>query len=207
MMVVRPSKIVCVGRNYAAHARELGNEVPARPMLFFKPPSALLEPGGTIVLPAVSQQVEYEAEIGVVIGTRARRVTAAEAMNHVRGFTCGNDVTCRDLQKPDGQWGRAKGFDTFCPVGPVVAAGLDWRTLEVIGRVNGVERQRASVSDMIFPIPVLIEYISGIMTLEPDDLILTGTPEGVGRLAPGDVVEVEVPGVGILRNFVAGETA
>jgi 2-keto-4-pentenoate hydratase/2-oxohepta-3-ene-1,7-dioic acid hydratase in catechol pathway len=207
MMVVQPSKIVCVGRNYAAHARELGNEVPARPMLFFKPPSALLEPGGTIVLPAVSQQVEYEAEIGVVIGTRARHVAAAEAMRVVRGFTCGNDVTCRDLQKPDGQWGRAKGFDTFCPVGPVVAEGLDWRTLEVIGRVNGVERQRAPVSDMIFSIPVLIEYISSIMTLEPGDLILTGTPEGVGRLAPGDVVEVEIPGVGILRNLVAGETA
>jgi 2-keto-4-pentenoate hydratase/2-oxohepta-3-ene-1,7-dioic acid hydratase in catechol pathway len=207
MMVVQPSKIVCVGRNYAAHARELGNEVPARPMLFFKPPSALLEPGGTIVLPAVSQQVEYEAEIGVVIGTRARRVTAADAMHHVRGFTCGNDVTCRDLQKPDGQWGRAKGFDTFCPVGPVVAEGLDWRTLEVIGRVNGVERQRATVADMIFSIPVLIEYISSIMTLEPGDLILTGTPEGVGRLEPGDVVEVEIPGVGILRNSVAGETA
>jgi len=207
MMVVQPSKIVCVGRNYAAHARELGNEVPARPMLFFKPPSALLEPGGTIVLPAVSQQVEYEAEIGVVIGMRARRVTAAEAMHHVRGFTCGNDVTCRDLQKPDGQWGRAKGFDTFCPVGPVIAEGLDWRTLEVIGRVNGVERQRATVADMIFSIPVLIEYISSIMTLEPGDLILTGTPEGVGRLEPGDVVEVEIPGVGILRNSVAGETA
>lgn len=207
MMVVQPSKIVCVGRNYAAHARELGNEVPARPMLFFKPPSALLEPGGTIVLPTVSQQVEYESEIGVVIGTRARRVAAADAMRHVRGFTCANDVTCRDLQKQDGQWGRAKGFDTFCPVGPVVAEGLDWRTLEVIGRVNGVERQRAPVSDMIFAIPTLIEYISGIMTLEPGDLILTGTPEGVGRLVPGDVVEVEIPGVGILRNSVAGETA
>lgn len=206
MMVVQPSKIVCVGRNYAAHARELGNEVPANPMLFFKPPSALLEPGGTIVMPAVSQQVEYEAEIGVVIGRRARQVAAADAMAFVRGFTCANDVTCRDLQKPDGQWGRAKGFDSFCPVGPVVAEGLDWSTLEVIGRVNGVERQRAPVSQMIFSIPVLIEYISGIMTLEAGDLILTGTPEGVGRLQPGDVVEVEIPGVGILRNPVAGAT-
>ncbi len=206
MMMVQPSKIVCVGRNYAAHARELGNEVPANPMLFFKPPSALLEPGGTIVMPAVSQQVEYEAEIGVVIGRRARQVAAADAMAFVRGFTCANDVTCRDLQKPDGQWGRAKGFDSFCPVGPVVAEGLDWSTLEVIGRVNGVERQRAPVSQMIFSIPVLIEYISGIMTLEAGDLILTGTPEGVGRLQPGDVVEVEIPGVGILRNPVAGAT-
>ncbi len=207
MMVVQPSKIVCVGRNYAAHAKELGNEIPKNPMLFFKPPSALLEPGGTIVIPSVSQQVEYEAEIGVVIGTRASKVSAADAMTYVRGFTCGNDVTCRDLQKPDGQWGRAKGFDTFCPVGPVVAEGLDWTRLEVIGRVNGEERQRAPVSDMIFSIPVLIEYISGIMTLEPGDLILTGTPEGVGRLHPGDVVEVEIPGVGILRNTVAGGDA
>ncbi len=207
MMVVQPSKVVCVGRNYAAHAKELGNEIPKNPMLFFKPPSALLEPGGTIVIPSVSQQVEYEAEIGVVIGTRASKVSAADAMTYVRGFTCGNDVTCRDLQKPDGQWGRAKGFDTFCPVGPVVAEGLDWTRLEVIGRVNGEERQRAPVSDMIFSIPVLIEYISGIMTLEPGDLILTGTPEGVGRLHPGDVVEVEIPGVGILRNTVAGGDA
>ncbi|MBL0180337.1 MAG: fumarylacetoacetate hydrolase family protein [Gemmatimonadetes bacterium] len=207
MMVVQPSKIVCVGRNYAAHAKELGNEIPKNPMLFFKPPSALLAPGGTIVIPSVSQQVEYEAEIGVVIGTRASKVSAADAMQYVRGFTCGNDVTCRDLQKPDGQWGRAKGFDTFCPVGPVVAEGLDWTRLEVIGRVNGEERQRAPVSDMIFSIPVLIEYISGIMTLEPGDLILTGTPEGVGRLHPGDVVEVEIPGVGILRNTVAGGDA
>ena len=142
-----------------------------------------------------------------MLGTRAAKVWAADPMAHVRGFTCGNDVTCRDLQKPDGQWGRAKGFDTFCPVGPVVAEGLDWTRLEVIGRVNGEERQRAPVSDMIFSIPVLIEYISGIMTLEPGDLILTGTPEGVGRLHPGDVVEVEIPGVGILRNTVAGGDA
>lgn len=204
MMVVQPSKIVCVGRNYAAHARELGNEVPKSPMLFFKPSSALIGQGDTIVLPSVSQQVEYEAEIGVVIGRQARRVSADDAMQFVRGFTCANDVTCRDLQKPDGQWGRAKGFDTFCPVGPVVARGLDWQTLEIIGRVNGVERQRASVNDMIFSIPVLIAYISHIMTLEPGDLILTGTPEGVGPLAPGDVVEVEIPGVGILRNTVRG---
>jgi 2-keto-4-pentenoate hydratase/2-oxohepta-3-ene-1,7-dioic acid hydratase in catechol pathway len=174
-------------------------------MLFYKPSSALISGGEDIVLPAVSSQVEYEAEIGVVIGTRARHVAAADAMQFVRGFTCVNDVTCRDLQKPDGQWGRAKGFDTFCPVGPVVAAGLDWRTLEVIGRVNGVERQRAPASAMLFSIPVLIAYISSIMTLEPGDLILTGTPEGVGRLAPGDVVEVEIPGVGILSNPVRAE--
>jgi 2-keto-4-pentenoate hydratase/2-oxohepta-3-ene-1,7-dioic acid hydratase in catechol pathway len=205
MIVVQPSKIVCVGRNYAAHARELGNAVPKQPLLFFKPPSALIGPDQAIRLPAVSQQVEYEAEIGVVIGSRAHRVAAADAMRHVRGFVCANDVTCRDLQKTDGQWGRAKGFDTFCPVGPQVAEGLDWRALEVIGRVNGVERQRGRASDMIFGIPGLVEYISGIMTLEAGDLILTGTPEGVGPLAPGDVVEVELPGVGVLRNPVEGD--
>ena len=204
MNVVEPSKIVCVGRNYAAHARELGNAVPERPMLFFKPPSAIIGPGETIMLPAVSAQVEYEAEIGVVIGTRATRVAAANAMQHVRGFTCGNDVTCRDLQKTDGQWGRAKGYDTFCPVGPAVRSGLKWRELEVIGRVNGVERQRAPATEMHFGIPFLVAYISGIMTLEPGDLIATGTPAGVGPLHDGDVVEVEIPGVGVLSNPVHG---
>ncbi len=204
MNVAQPSKIVCVGRNYAAHARELGNDVPKEPLLFFKPPSSIIAPGEAIVLPGVSHQVEYESEIGVVIGRRASRVDAAHAMEHVRGFTCANDVTCRDLQKTDGQWARAKGFDTFCPVGPRVAEGLDWAALEVIGRVNGEQRQHGRSADMIFPIPVLIEYISHIMTLEPGDLILTGTPEGVGPLAPGDVVEVEVPGVGVLRNPVNG---
>ncbi|MES1259566.1 MAG: fumarylacetoacetate hydrolase family protein, partial [Gemmatimonadota bacterium] len=199
--------IVCVGRNYAAHARELGNEVPKQPMLFFKPPSALIGNGDTIVLPNASQQVEYESEIGVVIGHRARKVRAADAMQFVRGFTCANDVSARDLQKSDGQWGRAKGFDTFCAVGPVVAAGLDWNTLEVIGRLNGVEKQRGRTTDMVFSIPVLIEYISHVMTLEAGDLILTGTPEGVGKLQPGDVFEIEIPGVGVLRNPVKGEDA
>ena len=207
MTVVEPSKIVCVGRNYAAHARELGNEVPKQPLLFFKPSSSLIGPDEAIVLPGASNQVEYESEIGVVIGRRARKVSAADAMQFVRGFTCANDVTARDLQKTDGQWGRAKGFDTFCPVGPRVAEDVDWANLTVIGRVNGTERQRGSVHNMIFPIPVLIEYISGIMTLEAGDLILTGTPEGVGKLAPGDVVEVEIPGVGALRNTVRGDGA
>jgi 2-keto-4-pentenoate hydratase/2-oxohepta-3-ene-1,7-dioic acid hydratase in catechol pathway len=204
MMVVQPSKIVCVGRNYAAHARELGNEVPKQPLLFFKPPSSLIASGEAIVLPAASQQVEYEAEIGVVIGRRARKVSAADAMEYVQGFTCANDVSARDLQKTDGQWGRAKGFDTFCAVGPVVSAAVDYTTLEVIGRLNGEERQRGRTTDMVFSIPVLIEYISDVMTLEPGDLILTGTPEGVGKLSPGDVIEVEIPGVGVLRNPVSG---
>ena len=202
MIPVRPSKIVCVGRNYLAHAKELGNEVPPLPMLFFKPPSALIGPGEPIVLPPTSRQVEYEAEIGVVIGTRLQAATEDEAERGIGGFVCVNDVTCRDLQKTDGQWGRAKGYDTFCPVGPAVRNGLDWRTLEVVGRVNGQERQRAPATDMHFAIPFLVSYISGIMTLEPGDLIATGTPAGVGPLHHGDVVEVEIPGVGLLSNPV-----
>ncbi len=202
MIPVAPSKIVCVGRNYVAHAKELGNELPERPMLFFKPPSALLASGDPIELPSASGQVEYEGEIGVVIGARLRHADAASGEAGIRGFVCANDVTARDLQKPDGQWGRAKGFDTFCPVGPRVVEGLDWRALSVITRVNGVERQRAPATDMHFSIPELVAYISGVMTLEPGDLILTGTPAGVGRLAPGDIVEVEIPEVGRLSNPV-----
>lgn len=205
MTVVTPGKIVCVGRNYVAHAKELGNDVPAVPMLFLKPPSAVLGPGEAIVLPPESSRVEYEAEIGVVIGRRIRRASPDEAMAAVRGFTCANDVTARDLQKTDGQWGRAKGFDTFCPVGPTVATGLDWAALEVIGRVNGEERQRARATEMHFSIPVLLAFISDAMTLDPGDLVLTGTPAGVGPLHQGDVVEVEIPGVGILQNPVRAE--
>jgi 2-keto-4-pentenoate hydratase/2-oxohepta-3-ene-1,7-dioic acid hydratase in catechol pathway len=199
---VRPSKIICVGRNYVAHAKELGNEVPSVPMLFFKPPSALIGPGEAIVMPETSRQVEYEAEIGVVVGTRLRGATPHEAEAGIGGFVCLNDVTCRDLQKTDGQWGRAKGYDTFCPVGPEVRTGLDWRKLEVIGRVNGQVRQQAPAADMHFSIPFLLSFISGIMTLEPGDLIATGTPAGVGPLRDGDVVEVEIPGVGVLSNPV-----
>lgn len=202
MTVVQPSKIVCVGRNYAAHARELGNEVPKQPLLFFKPPSSLIGPGDAIVLPAASSQVEYESEIAVVIGKRARKVSERDALSYVRGFTCANDVSARDLQKSDGQWGRAKGFDTFCSVGPIVAEGLDWKKLEVFGRLNGEQRQHGATTDMVFGIPMLIEYISHVMTLEPGDLILTGTPEGVGRLKAGDVIEVEIPGIGTLSNPV-----
>ncbi len=198
----RPSKIVCVGRNYVAHAKELGNEVPERPMLFFKPPSALIASDEAIVLPPASSRVEYEGEIGVVIGRTLRDATPAEAEEGIAGFICINDVTARDLQKSDGQWGRAKGFDTFCPAGPAVAEGLDWRNLEVITRVNGEPRQRGSTADMHFQIPELLSYISGVMTLEPGDYVATGTPAGVGILAPGDVVEVEIPGVGVLRNPV-----
>jgi 2-keto-4-pentenoate hydratase/2-oxohepta-3-ene-1,7-dioic acid hydratase in catechol pathway len=204
-LVVQPTKIVCIGRNYAAHARELGNEVPPEPLIFLKPPSALLPPGAAIVVPHQSKRVEHEAEIGVVIGTRARDVSEQDAMAYVAGYTCVNDVTARDLQKSDGQWTRAKGFDTFCPIGPTVANGLDWRNFEVICRVNGAVRQHGHSRDMMFSIPRLVSYVSGIMTLEPGDVIATGTPEGVGPLVPGDMVEVEIPGIGLLANPVTGK--
>lgn len=203
MTLPRPSKIVCVGRNYLEHARELGNEVPERPLLFFKPPSALITNGEAILLPRESGRVEHEGEIAVVIGRRARHVTEDQALRYVAAYAPLNDVTARDLQKTDGQWARAKGFDTFCPMGePVPAEGIDPRELEVVCRVNGEERQRGRASQMAFPIPVLIAYISGIMTLEPGDVIATGTPAGVGPLQPGDRVEVEVPGLGVLSNPV-----
>jgi 2-keto-4-pentenoate hydratase/2-oxohepta-3-ene-1,7-dioic acid hydratase in catechol pathway len=201
----RPGKIVCVGRNYVAHARELGNAVPEQPLLFLKPPSAVIGDGEAIVLPAASQRVEHEGEIGVVLGRRLRRGDEAGARAAIAGITCLNDVTARDLQKTDGQWTRAKGFDTFCPVGPrvlAVGAGFNFSGLEVVCRVNGVERQRGRASEMAFGIPTLVAYISGIMTLEPGDLVATGTPAGVGPLVDGDVVEVEIPGVGVLRNPV-----
>jgi len=204
MIPVRPAKIIGIGRNYLEHARELGNEVPAVPILFFKPTTALIGSGEPILLPSVSTRVEFEAEIGVVIGKRIRNADLAAAERAIGGFVCVNDVTCRDLQKIDGQWGRAKGFDTFCPVGPKVVAGLDWRTLELICRVNGVQRQRARASDMHFSIPELISFLSGVMTLEPGDLIATGTPAGTAPLQSGDTVEVEIPGVGILSNPVRG---
>jgi 2-keto-4-pentenoate hydratase/2-oxohepta-3-ene-1,7-dioic acid hydratase in catechol pathway len=202
MMPIRPSKIIGIGRNYVEHARELGNQVPDVPILFFKPPTALIGPGDPILLPNASQRVEFEAEIGVVIARRLRHADAATAERAIGGYVCVNDVTCRDLQKIDGQWGRAKGFDTFCPVGPRVASGLDWRTLELSCRVNGVERQRAKATDMHFPIPELVSFLSGIMTLEPGDLIATGTPAGTGPLHDGDTVEVEITGVGTLSNPV-----
>lgn len=205
MNPLSPSKIVCVGRNYRAHAEELGNALPTEPLLFLKPPSALINTGMPIVLPAGVGQVEHEAEIGVVVGRRLRRVGAGEAADAIAGYVCVNDVTARDLQKTDGQWTRAKGFDTFCPAGPAVVEGLDWRGLEIICRVNGVQRQHGAARDMQFGPPALLAYISGIMTLEPGDLVATGTPAGVGPLVPGDLVEVEIPGVGILSNPVQGE--
>lgn len=202
---VAPTKIVCVGRNYPAHAAEHAAEVPAEPLLFFKPPSSVIGPGAAIVLTPQSQQVEYEAELAVVIGRRCRNVEPEEAWTYVLGITCGNDVTARDLQRRDNQWTRAKGFDTFCPLGPWLVTGVreeDVADLEVICRVNREVRQRGRTSEMVFSPAHLIAYIAAIMTLEPGDVIMTGTPAGVGPIVAGDVVEVEVEGVGVLRNPV-----
>jgi 2-keto-4-pentenoate hydratase/2-oxohepta-3-ene-1,7-dioic acid hydratase in catechol pathway len=201
-MTDKPGKIVCVGRNYSAHAKELGNDVPKEPLLFLKPPSSVIREGEAIRLPPQSKQVEFEGEIGVVIGARISHGSAAAGLAAVRGICALNDVTARDLQKSDGQWTRAKGFDTFCAVGPEVSAPADLATLVVLTRVNGVERQRGLASDMVFSIPELISYISGIMTLEPGDLVATGTPAGVGAIADGDVVEIEIPGFSKVRNPV-----
>jgi 2-keto-4-pentenoate hydratase/2-oxohepta-3-ene-1,7-dioic acid hydratase in catechol pathway len=204
---VTPTKILCVGRNYAAHAKELGNDVPAEPLLFLKPPSALLDPGGTIVLPPESAKVEHEAELGVVISRRAKDVRKEDALAYVLGYTCVGDITARDLQKKDGQWSRAKGFDTFCPVGPWIETELDPSRLAIKCRVNGATRQDGTTAQMIFDVPTLVAYASRMMTLEPGDLIVTGTPEGVGPLADGDVLEIEVGGVGVLRNRVKSRGA
>jgi len=197
-----PSKIVCVGRNYVEHAKEHGAEVPKIPLIFLKPPSSVLAPGGAILLPPQSQQVEHEAELVAVIGKRGRNVTTESARDYVLGYTIGNDVTARDLQKADGQWTRAKGFDTFCPFGPWVDTDFDPSDALITCRVNGQMRQLASTRDMIFNIGVLIAYISSVMTLEPGDLIFTGTPAGVGPLQAGDSVEVEIDGLGLLSNIV-----
>jgi 2-keto-4-pentenoate hydratase/2-oxohepta-3-ene-1,7-dioic acid hydratase in catechol pathway len=203
-----PGKIVCVGRNYVAHARELGNEVPERPLLFLKPPSAVVGDGVAVELPAESARVEYEGEIGVVVGRRLRRASANEARAAVRGVVALNDVTARDLQRTDGQWTRAKGFDTFCPIGAEAAVAGDLADLTVVTRVNGDERQRGAAREMAFDIPTLLAYVSGVMTLEPGDVVATGTPAGVGPLAAGDVVEVEVVGYSTVRNpVVAGSGA
>jgi 2-keto-4-pentenoate hydratase/2-oxohepta-3-ene-1,7-dioic acid hydratase in catechol pathway len=208
MPPVSPTKIVCVGRNYAKHAAELGNEVPAEPLIFLKPPSALIGGGEAIVMPRGFGRIDYEGEIGVIIGRRARRVEESRAWSHVEALVPLNDVTARDLQRRDGQWSRAKGFDTFCPVGePVPAHAVDPDALAVTTRVNGEIRQQAWVQEMVFSIPFLLAHISRIMTLEPGDLIATGTPEGVGPLAVGDQVEVEVTGVGSVSNPVREESA
>ena len=201
---VTPSKILCVGRNYRAHAKELGNEVPAEPMLFYKPPSSILDPGGTIELPppSISSRVEHEAELGVLIGKRVRNASLEEARLAVFGLTIVCDVTARDLQKKDGQWWRAKGMDTFCPVGPHVVSGVDWGSLAITCKVNEAVRQHGSTADMIFGVSEVIRFVSEVITLEPGDLIATGTPEGVGPLVPGDRLEIEIPPLGRLHARV-----
>jgi 2-keto-4-pentenoate hydratase/2-oxohepta-3-ene-1,7-dioic acid hydratase in catechol pathway len=205
---VRPSKIVCVGRNYREHASELGNEVPTEPLIFFKPPSSLLAPGGVILRPKISQRVDFEGDLGVVIGKACRHIGASEDVrSYILGYTCVNDVTARDLQKKDGQFTRGKGFDTFCPVGPVVVSELDpWAGVAVETKVNGAMRQQGSTRDFLFALDAVIRFIAEVMTLLPGDLIATGTPSGVGPLAAGDVVEVSVQGVGALRNTVAEDS-
>ena len=201
--MIRPGKIVCVGRNYLEHAKELGNEVPKEPLLFFKPPSSVIGMNDSIVLPVQSKQVEYEGEIGIRIGKKIFHASEDEARDAIAGVLAVNDVTARDLQKTDGQWTRAKGFDTFCPIGPVATPPDDLDSLTVVTRVNGSERQRGVARDMAFHIPMLLAYISTIMTLEQGDLVATGTPAGVGKLSPGDIVEVEVLGLSLIRNTVA----
>jgi 2-keto-4-pentenoate hydratase/2-oxohepta-3-ene-1,7-dioic acid hydratase in catechol pathway len=198
----RPGKIVCIGRNYREHAKELGNEVPTEPLFFLKPSSSIIREGETIVLPEQSQKVEFEGEIGILIGSPLTRAGEREALEAVAGVLAVNDVTARDLQRKDSQWTRAKGFDTFCPLGPVSTKSHDLGNLTVVTRVNGEERQRASSAEMVFSIGMLLSYVSHVMTLEPGDIVATGTPSGVGPLKPGDVVEVEVVGVSKVSNPV-----
>ena len=200
-----PSKIVCIGRNYAAHAKELGNEVPKEPLIFLKPPSSIIRNGESIRLPAVSNRVEFEGEIGVIVGKRLRKATADQAREAISGIVAANDVTARDLQKSDGQWTRAKGFDTFCAVGEVGSVPDELSALTVTTRVNGTVRQHGSATEMVFALPAILSWISGVMTLEAGDLVLTGTPEGVGTLSAGDVVEVEIAGVSRVSNPVTAD--
>jgi 2-keto-4-pentenoate hydratase/2-oxohepta-3-ene-1,7-dioic acid hydratase in catechol pathway len=205
LVPVTPTKIVCVGRNYRDHAAELGNDVPAEPLLFLKPPSSLLPAGGVIEMPAISKRVDFEGELAIVIGKRARKLTEADDVApYIHGYTCLNDVTARDIQKSDPQWTRGKGFDTFCSAGPIVSDEIHPLTenVSLTTHLNGEVKQRGETRDLIFPIAHLIRYISQCMTLEPGDLIATGTPAGVGPMKAGDVVEVEIAGLGTLRNRV-----
>lgn len=200
--VIPRSKIVCVGKNYHDHATEMGGVAPEEPLLFLKPNTAVIGPGDAIVRPAISEQTEYEGELAVVIGKVAKNVKAADALDHVLGYTIANDVTARDLQRKDGQWSRAKGFDTFCPLGPTISTDFDPTAATLETRVNGEVRQKAPLTDMIHSVETIIEYASAVFTLLPGDVILTGTPAGVGEFTAGDTVEVEITGLGILRNTV-----
>ncbi len=200
---VLPGKIICIGRNYVEHAREHNAEVPETPLLFLKPPSSVIGPGDKIILPPQSQQVEHEGELAVVIGRRGRWIPMEQALDCVLGYTIGNDVTARDLQRRDGQWTRGKGFDTFCPLGPWIDTDFDPADALLTCRVNAEIRQMATIRDMVFTIPQLITFISSVMTLEPGDVILTGTPAGVGPMVAGDTVTVEIEGLGELKNPVS----
>ncbi|MFT4234457.1 MAG: fumarylacetoacetate hydrolase family protein, partial [Microbacterium sp.] len=200
--VIPRSKVVAVGRNYRAHAEELGNDVPAEPLLFLKPNTAVIGPGDAIIRPALSNDVQFEGELAVVIGRVAKNVPAEKALDYVFGYTAANDVTARDLQRSDGQWSRAKGFDTFCPLGPAIETEFDLAASGVTTRVNDEVKQHAPFTDLIFDLPTIIAHASAAFTLLPGDVILTGTPAGVGPVVAGDVVEVEIPGIGILRNTV-----
>lgn len=201
----QPTKIIGIGKNYLAHAAELASDVPDEPLMFLKPPSAVIGPDDTIVCPSLSERVDHEGELAVVIGRQARNVTADEALGYVMGYTCGNDVTARDLQQRESQWVRGKGFDTFCALGPWIETNLDPYAVTVITRVNGEVRQEGNTSDMVFDVPTLVATASRVMTLLPGDVIMTGTPAGIGPLRPGDVVEVDVEGIGVLRNYVEAE--
>jgi 2-keto-4-pentenoate hydratase/2-oxohepta-3-ene-1,7-dioic acid hydratase in catechol pathway len=198
-----PGKIVCLGRNYRDHAKEMGNDVPKEPMFFLKPPSSVIASGDKIMLPPQSAQVEHEGEIGIIIGKQLRRASVDDAKGAVKSIVAVNDVTARDLQRSDSQWTRAKGFDTFCPMGEPATPPADMSNVTVVTRVNGVERQRGKVSDLVFSIPEVLSFISHVMTLEPGDLVLTGSPAGVGKLSDGDEVEVEVVGLSRVSNPVA----
>src|SRR5882757_5277746 len=206
---VQPSKIVCIGRNYRAHAAEFGNDVPTEPLIFLKALSALLAPKQTVLRPGISERVDYEGELGIVIGKKCHHLKPGEDVRpYILGYTCVNDVTARDLQKKDDQWSRAKGFDTFCPVGPLVVTELDpWAGVGVETRVNSTVRQHGNTNDLIFAVDIVIRHISQAMTLFPGDLIATGTPEGVGPVIAGDVMDVTVEGIGTLSNPVADEVA
>jgi len=202
--VARPGKIVCIGRNYREHAKELGNDVPVEPLFFLKPSTSIIYEGDAIVLPPQSERVEFEGEIGIVIGSRLTKASEEATVDAIRGVIAVNDVTARDLQKKDSQWTRAKGFDSFCPIGNIATEFGDLSQLTVVTRVNGEERQRGSASDMVFSIPMLLSYVSHVMTLEPGDIVATGTPSGVAPISNGDVVEVEIIGLSKVSNPVTG---
>lgn len=197
-----PSKIIAVGLNYHDHAKELKMPIPNFPLIFMKPPTTVIQNGESIVYPPQSREVHYEGELAVIIKNRIRNISVQDARIHIAGYTCANDVTARDLQREDGQWTRAKSFDTFCPLGPRIVSNVDPLNLSICTRVNGIEKQRSNTKNMIFNVFELVSFVSGIMTLLPGDIIITGTPPGVGSIETGDTVEVEIEGIGILQNAI-----